>query len=238
MIPILHAAFVLFLLVGFPLWDRRETARLKALPSPATRIRSYRKTIAWLWLATVFVVVTTPWAALLTPPPATWVPASLRGGLGWGLLASLSAGILGPALLASRSPKFLDAHLRQLGPLAFFLPQSATERAWFAAVSVSAGVCEELIFRGFLIQYFAHPPLHFPAWLAVVAAAVVFGVDHGYQGVGGILTTMVLALIFALLFILTGHLWVVMVLHATIDLRIVWLLWLGRAQWPPGRGTS
>lgn len=141
-------------------------------------------------------------------------------------------------LLAARSPKFLDAHLRQLGPLAFFLPQSAPERAWFAAVSVSAGICEELVFRGFLIQYFAHPPLHFPAWLAVVAAAVVFGVDHGYQGVGGILTTTVLGLIFALLFILTGHLWVVMVLHATIDLRIVWLLWLGRAQWPPGRGTS
>ena len=68
MINIVQGAFVLFLAIGIPLWDRRETRLLKAEPTAANRIRSYQKTIGWLWAATLFLLLTSSTAQLLVPP--------------------------------------------------------------------------------------------------------------------------------------------------------------------------
>jgi membrane protease YdiL (CAAX protease family) len=63
---------------------------------------------------------------------------------------------------------------------------------------------------------------------ATLVAAAIFGIDHGYQGVAGIIATTVLALVFTILFFATGTLWVPIVVHALIDLRV--LLLIPRAQ--------
>jgi len=48
-------------------------------------------------------------------------------------------------------------------------------------VAVSAGVCEETVFRGYLQRQFR--ALSGSAVIAVLLPAVVFGVSHVYQGV-------------------------------------------------------
>jgi membrane protease YdiL (CAAX protease family) len=78
-----------------------------------------------------------------------------------------------------------------------------------------------VIFRGFLIRYVMSLPLHVDIIPATVIAAVIFGIDHGYQGIVGILSTAVLALVFTLIFFATGSLLVPMLVHALIDLRIL-----------------
>ncbi len=66
------------------------------------------------------------------------------------------------------------------------LPQTATEKRWFDAVSVTAGICEEIIYRGFLFAYFAAWLPGAAAGVVIVLAGLVFGLGHLYQGAAGI----------------------------------------------------
>jgi membrane protease YdiL (CAAX protease family) len=137
------------------------------------------------------------------------------------LAVAFTLGIIGPVIMATRSPALAAQMREQLAHLDFFLPQSPRERGWFALVSLSAAICEEILFRGFLPAYFV--ALGLPTVAAFLLAAVVFGIDHGYQGWSGVVLTGVIALIFTALFVLSGSLWLPMVVHALFDLRILLL---------------
>jgi membrane protease YdiL (CAAX protease family) len=212
-IRLLHHAFVLFLIVLFPLWDRHETRRLKASTDPRDRVRAYRQTIAWQLAATVLVLATVPLSRLFTPPAA-----------GKLLDVEVNTRMVLPVLLSLRGRKDGSPAVPGLEKIAFFLPRTREERLWFAAVAITVGVCEEIIFRGFLIRYMQSLPFGLTVAGAVVAAALVFGIDHGYQGWQGLLGTTVLALVMSALFIATGALWLPMLLHALIDLRVLLLV--------------
>ncbi len=108
--------------------------------------------------------------------------------------------------------------------LSFILPRTGEERAWWIFVSLTAGICEEILYRGFLIHYFLAAPFHAGLLLAVIISSVIFGAAHLYQGVAGVISTTILGLIFSSIFLMTGSLLVPMVLHALIDLRILLIL--------------
>ena len=93
-------------------------------------------------------------------------------------------------------------------------------------MSVTAGVCEEVLYRGFLVRYLHAGPGAVPALAAVGIAAGVFGLAHLYQGWTGVLLTAVVGVMFSGVLAVTGTLAVPMLLHAAIDLRVL-LLWRG-----------
>jgi len=64
--------------------------------------------------------------------------------------------------------------------LGFIVPQGAAEIAAYIALTLSAGFCEELIYRGYFQQQFRAWTNNL--WLAVVAQGILFGASHGYQG--------------------------------------------------------
>jgi uncharacterized protein len=75
---------------------------------------------------------------------------------------------------------------RWLGPghaasIQTFLPQRGLEIALWIGVSISAGFCEELVFRGYFQRQFE--TLTHSRWIALLLQAVLFGVSHGYQGI-------------------------------------------------------
>lgn len=106
---------------------------------------------------------------------------------------------------------------RLLPDFSYLLPVTARERWLFALVAVSAGICEELVFRGWLLN--ALHSIHAESWTLVALAAAIFGAAHFYQGVAGVIMTLVLGLIFCGLYVALGSLLVPIVLHAIIDLR-------------------
>jgi CAAX protease family protein len=61
----------------------------------------------------------------------------------------------------------------------FILPHGGAEIALWIALSVTAGICEEAIFRGYQRQFMAFTGSA-PAGILISAAA--FGVAHVYQG--------------------------------------------------------
>jgi membrane protease YdiL (CAAX protease family) len=62
----------------------------------------------------------------------------------------------------------------------FLLPRSGAEIAGWIALSLTAGICEEVLFRGYLQKQIA--ALTNNAAIGIVLSAVLFGAAHGYQG--------------------------------------------------------
>jgi membrane protease YdiL (CAAX protease family) len=100
------------------------------------------------------------------------------------------------------------------------LPRTRGEARLFYLVSLTAGTCEEVLYRGFLFWYLAR----FVDTLSAAAiASVVFGVAHAYQGPKGMLRTGLAGAVAMTLYLLTGSLVASMVLHTTVDAASGWM---------------
>ena len=118
------------------------------------------------------------------------------------------------------------ADLRQhLGDLEHILPRDESELRRFYAVSVTAGIVEETLWRGFLIWYLAQ---FLPLWAAAVISAVAFGLAHAYQGTAHLPSVTFVGAIFVVLYLLTGSLWLPMLLHAVVDMSQGWAIHASR----------
>jgi membrane protease YdiL (CAAX protease family) len=74
-------------------------------------------------------------------------------------------------------PEALKDATRSLAPL---IPRTGAEMLLWVGVSVSAGFCEEFVFRGYLQRQFTALTRH--AAGGIVLSAIVFGAGHTYQG--------------------------------------------------------
>jgi membrane protease YdiL (CAAX protease family) len=101
------------------------------------------------------------------------------------------------------------------------LPRTAGERRLFTLVGVTAGVCEEWLYRGFFLAVVAALAGGLPTGVLVVVAAAAFGLAHAYQGRVGIVTTGLLGGVMAAIYLQTGSLLLPVLLHAVIDLRFL-----------------
>jgi membrane protease YdiL (CAAX protease family) len=96
------------------------------------------------------------------------------------------------------------------------LPIGLIESTLWVAVSISAGICEELTFRGYFQRQFAW--MAHSRWLAVCLQALLFGVSHGYQGVDACARIALFGLLFGLIAIWRRNLRAGMVAHAWTDI--------------------
>lgn len=94
-------------------------------------------------------------------------------------------------------------------------PRTGAELAVFLLLSVTAGVWEELLYRGFLVGYLESRA---GVLAAVLLSSLIFGLGHIYQGRRGVLNTALVGLVFAGLYALTRSLWWLMLAHALIDM--------------------
>ncbi len=113
------------------------------------------------------------------------------------------------ALLASRlgqdSAKSIDS----------LLPRGPLEIAVWVVLSISAGFCEEAVFRGYLQRQFQ--ALTGSAIAAVLIQAVIFGVSHGYQGIRNVIVITLLGATYGGLAWWRKSLKPGMILHAWTD---------------------
>ncbi|MGH9598223.1 MAG: CPBP family intramembrane glutamic endopeptidase [Terracidiphilus sp.] len=128
--------------------------------------------------------------------------------------SSVVAGILLGIFLASRRKR--TRWPLALGRIEPLMPRNKSELVHTAALSLNAGLSEEVFFRLFLPLLAME--LHF-GWLAAfLLAALLFGVTHIYQGAIGVAATTVLGLLLTAVYLASGSLWVAAGLHAGLDL--------------------
>lgn len=96
------------------------------------------------------------------------------------------------------------------------LPQDAVESVLWLALSLSAGVCEELVFRGYFQRQFE--ALTRSGWVALALQAMLFGISHGYQGTGACSRIVVYGALWGLMARWRGSLRPGMMAHALTDI--------------------
>lgn len=101
-----------------------------------------------------------------------------------------------------------------------FLPRYWSEIPVYSVMCLAAGVGEEIVFRGFMIQYtlslFPITFLHADTW-AVVLPSLVFAVAHYYQGFKAVVKIAVLSILFGWIYLHSHSLWLVIALHFGVD---------------------
>jgi uncharacterized protein len=178
------------------------------------RIALYASTIAFQWTA-AGIAGWRAWARGFTAEQLGMVVPN-----GWKVAAAalLGAGILGAlhwlnlrrmGRIATKSRGVLQALAERI------LPQSSAEMLPFLALAVTAGVCEEFLYRGFALAAFNRAGL--PVWTAVLLSSVLFSLAHLYQGRGGLGGTMILGILFASARIAYHSLVPVTIWHVVVD---------------------
>jgi uncharacterized protein len=97
-----------------------------------------------------------------------------------------------------------------------FLPRRASEILLWVGVSVSAGVCEELVFRGYFQRQFE--VFTRSKWIALFLQAALFGISHGYQGLEACVKIAIFGTFYGLLARWRGSLRPGMIAHSGSDI--------------------
>ena len=229
---IVIALIVAWLLFGEPLLGRSAYGRfLIALKSGdvSARMRFYRKWTWQSWMAAIVVLALAlgvlGWQpaqlGLRLPSVSVHVSEPFLGGLAVGIFSAVVLGVL----MARRNKRGSELQptprAESKAKVMHMLPRRADERRAFAILSITAGITEEIVWRGFglalLVALFPHAPLG--VYIALLASA--FGWAHLYQGIPGIIVTAVLGGLLTALYVATGSLLLPMVVHALIDLAAI-----------------
>ena len=106
-----------------------------------------------------------------------------------------------------------------------FVPSNKTEFFHFILLAFAAGLGEEIIFRGYLIQYAVYWTGNTPSGMiaACFFASALFAFLHGYQGYRSMIKIFILALLFSAIFVMSQSLLIVMLIHTVIDVLSGWL---------------
>jgi membrane protease YdiL (CAAX protease family) len=171
----IHTILVLAVLGGWTFWHKISTDRLSPAANP-NRLHHYLVSLLFEWLLFALVVagVWRSGASVLIVLGDHWqsVRQVLRDigiAAGFWIVAWMLLWVLGQLLRTAA-----------LGRNVSMLPERGIELALWIALSVSAGICEETIFRGYLQRQFTALTKNAPAGMLLSAAA--FGGAHAYQG--------------------------------------------------------
>lgn len=183
--------------------------------------------VAWLWLRREGRV----WEAIRLRAPASW-----RSMLGWAALGTggtIAIFTLGAQLtealgLGTPDPAFVLALVTE-SPGLFALWIVAV--AWFAA-----GFGEEVLYRGFLMDRLERlAGLRGRPWAVLVIQALLFGLPHAYQGMGGMVVTAMVGLLLGWIRNRCGgNLWAAIIAHAAVDTIMMSLAYADSLGWYGG----
>jgi membrane protease YdiL (CAAX protease family) len=216
---IIDHLFFLAIAVAFPIASYSSFQKLLRRIEAGEKISRayiYNMTLRSHWL--LFGIAIAIWAA----SGRSW--ASLGFGLeldipfliGIALTLAVLAGLaVQLRRLADASEKDIDSYRQRLGRLEFMFPRNGNELNRFYGLSMTAGIVEETLWRGFLFWYLGH---FIPLWGAAIVSSVGFGLAHLYQGVRNVPQIILVGGALSALYLITGSLWLPILLHAVFDM--------------------
>lgn len=144
-----------------------------------------------------------------------WLPVMEPVDLMIGALAGIMIGLVVAAVRAQRGA-------RPIGKPGALTPRNRAELPLGAAIAVVAGGTEEPFFR--LILPLLVTLVTGNALAGFAVATLLFGALHRYQGWRGMVATTLFGGVMASVYLMSGALWLVVLIHALIDLNglVVW----------------
>ncbi len=203
--PPWHTIVLVLVLLAVSLANSQLLSRFAHASAPGiagrhgSHLLTYGVTLLWEWLLLAFAI----WGLRMRHTPLRQLLGVRRpGAMAWWTDIAIASGFwfASAMTLAACSVLLRVAHIDpgtiQTAVLRV-APASAVELAVWIALSITAGICEELIFRGYLQQQFA--VLTRSAWTGAALSAILFGLAHGYQGISGVLLITLYGAFFSIL---------------------------------------
>lgn len=209
--------FIIALLVGilFPsyaIWGGRKLRQL-LLSEPDKKVNIFRITAVQLTALTIITLI--PFGVYQTNIATIglsfifnplWIIILLTlSFFGWWLFSRIKLTKESAEKIATQNQRII-----------FFLPTNNKEYRHMIFVSFIAGICEEIIYRGFLLWFLTN---YMPLVPSVILANLPFALGHlTSTGFKNSLKAFVLALVFTGAYLLTKSLWLPILLHILVDL--------------------
>jgi len=204
--------------------DKREYRRFKMLRTTKRRQAMFRRWVLQSFalfggVSVVLLFLDAQFVPLLLAEVRTveWIASPITQLILAGVLV-VGAIVAVGGIIAARS----ETEIPSIGDVQALLPRNRAELRWGAALSINAGLVEELLFR------LAFPAAIFGitanAIVAIAASIVIFGLLHLYQGVPGIVGSMLLGAVFMAIYLISGSILLAIVIHAFFDLRSLVLI--------------
>lgn len=216
-----HIIFILFGLLLPANSMLRAKQQLQAIEDWDTpmKVAVYRGNSLFLWFIALVVII----AWMLTGRPLALLGFQPPVAGSFPTIAIISAVFLGAYIIDVgtdlMNPKAIEKARKHLYKYTPFIPANAYEMKQFLLVAVTAGICEEIIFRGFFITYFLGifgDNIQGQA-IALIVPTIIFALAHYYQGWKAVAKIAVLSLAFGFIFLISRSLWIPMILHILVD---------------------
>ena len=110
----------------------------------------------------------------------------------------------------------------QAEDISYLLPRTPFEKVIWIILSLSAGIAEELSFRGFVLTRMEI--LTGSIWPGIILGAFSFGIGHLYQGWAGVVLIGTYGMMFSLLFYARGSLIPCIIAHALQDVLAIFAM--------------
>lgn len=214
--PAWHTALFVLILLGLSAVGYVNSRHFVAQNAPASsenvaRIVTYVGTLVEEWLLFLFVF----WGERMRSRATVREHIAVRPekdalirDIGLAALAWGAAAVMNGILTFALHPPGRQVVLK-------LVPHTLPELALWLPLAVTAGFCEEYIFRGYLQRQFG--AFTGSLWAAVVIQALIFGFAHGYQGAAEMFIIFCLGLIFGVVAKLRRSLRPTMFAHGAMD---------------------
>ena len=212
--PVLHTILLIVLVLLVSLASARSPERLAHRP----HLLTYGLTLAWEWVLFTYVwwgfhknglrlreIIGGRWKS----PEDVLLDVAIAAG-SWIVIALVIA-LLGHVTGFAKTQNIETARKA----LEFLIPRTNLEACVWVALSLTAGFCEEIVFRGYLQRQLAAFTGNIYAGIA--ASAVVFGLSHGYEGAARMVMVFALGAMLGLLAHWRRSLRAPMIVHAWQD---------------------
>lgn len=210
---LLWGYFILNPLYIYLTWEQEKQS---VIAQPAKRVAMYRSWMVHLWIPVLILMVVVNHTSIsLNDMGIQWR---------WDLANQISAIALvvlcGYFLYSLKQlHENTDEHQgirKKLAYIQWMTPSTAKEARYFIwGLSITAGICEEILFRGYLMQVLGD---YFPTYAVVIISSLAFGLPHIYQGPVHIIRTAIVGTTMALIYLFTDSIIIPILLHAAFDM--------------------
>jgi len=223
--------FIIFLifyepLVGFFMYKRFKR-NLKL--NKEAKVRYYRFIMIGLWVPTLYIILLILFTELRfvdlgigtvvvnTAQFDSWISYSV---LGLGTLYFIYCLFI--AIGYHYIPKIRKQIKEQKqkmndSDISILLPVTNKEKKIWTYVSITTGITEEIIYRGFTIYALTELFPNLSTFLIIGISSILFGLAHTYQGISGVIRTSIVGFIFGLLYLVLGSIIPIIILHFLIN---------------------
>ena len=140
------------------------------------------------------------------------------------VLGTFVAFVLAQALVPQLLAPFFDLPPPDMSRYDFIRGNAPAALALALLLPITAAIPEEIVYRGFLMQQFGRLYGARPAAtvLAVLSQALIFGLVHFQWGLGGIVMTSIMGVVWGTAFVLCGrNLWIVIMAHSAAHIALI-----------------